>query len=110
MRKIKSVGVLSCAKIAGALYGCMGLLVVPVAILGGLASLFIPQGKGALGGIGFIVMGIAAPFLYGALGFLFGALSAWLYNIMARWLGGIQIEIEESPKDLAPSSNQLGIV
>jgi len=104
MRKIKSVGVLSCAKIFGAMYACMGLLVIPIVLLGGLATLFSGQGKQALGGIVFLLIGIAAPLFYGAMGFLFGALTAWLYNIMAGWLGGIQIEIEESAGSIATSS------
>jgi hypothetical protein len=35
MQRIQSVGVLSSARMMGVLYGCMGLLFVPLALLGG---------------------------------------------------------------------------
>ena len=110
MRTIKSVGVLSCAKISGMLYGCLGLLVIPFVMLGGLASLLAGQPKQAFGGIVFLILAIVAPFFYGALGFLFGALAAWLYNLLAGWIGGIQIEIEEPPRGTPASSNQFGLI
>jgi hypothetical protein len=42
-------------------------------------------------------LGIVAPFLYGAMGFVFGALGAWIYNLTAKWLGGIEIQLEPIP-------------
>jgi hypothetical protein len=39
MQRIQSLGVLSCAKMMGVLYGGMGLLFVPLALVGGLASI-----------------------------------------------------------------------
>ena len=37
---------------------------------------------------------IAAPFLYAAMGFVFGALGASIYNVVAKWIGGIEVEVE----------------
>ncbi len=31
-----------------------------------------------------------------AAGFLAGALVAWLYNVIAGWVGGIELAVEES--------------
>jgi hypothetical protein len=110
MRTIKSIDVLSCAKISGMLYGCLGLLIIPFMMLRGLASLFAGQPKQAFGGILHLILAIVAPFFYGALGFLFGALTAWFYNVLAGWLGGIQIEIEEPSRGASASSNQFGLI
>ena len=39
-----------------------------------------------------MVFGILAPVIYGAMGFVFGAIGAWIYNLVAKWLGGIEIQ------------------
>jgi hypothetical protein len=51
----------------------------------------------AAGG-GSIVAGLAVmvilPIIYAAMGFVFGALGALLYNLFAGFVGGIEIEVE----------------
>ena len=47
-----------------------------------------------------LVFGILAPFLYGAMGFVFGAIGAWIYNLIAKRLGGIEIQLEAVPASL----------
>lgn len=103
MHRIKSVGILSCAKMLGVLYGCMGLLFIPFALIGGLASMATHQASGANGavtaisGAVLLAFGLLAPFLYGGLGFVFGAIGAWVYNLIAMRLGGIEIQLEATP-------------
>ena len=103
MNRIKSVGVLSCAKMLGVLYGCMGLLFIPFALIAGLAGMATQQASGsnvaagAISGAVLMVFGILAPFLYGAMGFVFGAIGAWIYNLIAKRLGGIEIQLEAAP-------------
>jgi hypothetical protein len=110
MQVIKSVDVLSCAKIMGAVYGAMGLLAIPILLVVGFASLASGQQTGAMGGIAFVALGLFAPFFYGGLGFVFGGLGAWVYNLAAKWLGGIQIELTETPATSAASIGQVGSV
>ena len=93
MQTIKSVDVMSCAKVMGILYGVLGIFIVPVMLLGGLASMASGQREAAIPGVVFIVIGILAPFLYGGMGFVMGALGAWIYNVIAKRIGGIQIEL-----------------
>lgn len=97
MQRIKSVGVLSCAKILGILYGCMGLLFIPFLFIAGLASMATQQTNSAIGGLAMLAFGILAPVIYGAMGFVFGALGAWIYNQIAHWLGGIEIQLAPVP-------------
>jgi hypothetical protein len=103
MQRIKSVGVLSCAKMLGVLYGCIGLLLIPLALIAGLAGMAAQQASGANGAAGaisgavLVVFGILAPFIYGAMGFVFGAVGAWIYNLIAKRLGGIEIQLEPAP-------------
>jgi hypothetical protein len=82
------------------LYLILGLIVgaiVTVAVMaGGLASR-AGSGSGGIGsgGIG-MVMGAASiiifPLLYGCFGFVASLIGAWLYNVVAGLVGGIEIE------------------
>lgn len=90
------------AKIAAVIYAAIGLLV------GGMFSLFAVFGLaltgtqraygagvmspllGAAIGVGAIV---AFPIIYGVMGFIFALISAWLYNLVAAKVGGIQIDV-----------------
>lgn len=94
MQRIKSVGVFSCAKMLGVLYGCMGLLVIPIVLVGGVASMASQQTNSAIGGAALLAFGLLAPFLYGGMGFVSGAIGAWVYNLIAKKLGGIEIELD----------------
>jgi hypothetical protein len=107
MQRIRSVGVLSCAKMLGILYGCMGLLFIPIALIGGLASMASQQANSAIGGAAMLAFGIVAPFLYGGIGFIFGAIGAWIYNLIAKRLGGIEIELEPSSAGHYGSPSQV---
>ncbi|MGA9812387.1 MAG: DUF3566 domain-containing protein [Terriglobales bacterium] len=97
MQRIKSVGVLSCAKMMGVLHGCMGLLFIPFFLIAGLASMAAQQANSAIGGAAMLAFGILAPVIYGAMGFVIGAIGAFIYNLVAKWLGGIEIQLEPVP-------------
>jgi hypothetical protein len=102
MQRIRSVGVMSCAKVLGITYVCIGLLFIPFAVLGGVASMISEQSHGAISSAVFVFLGFLAPFFYGAIGFIFGALWAWIYNLIAGWVGGIEIELQGSGTAVAP--------
>jgi hypothetical protein len=108
MQSIKSINVMSCAKTMGAFYGAVGLLVIPFLLIAGLASFAGGKGANAIAGVVMVVFGILAPVFYGGLGFLFGAFGAWVYNQIARRLGGIQIELQQTPA--SATSNQFGLI
>ena len=94
MYLLKSVDVSSCAKVAGMLNGCAGLLVIPAALIGLAVSAASPEPMGGSGAVGIVLLTILAPPLYGLAGFLLGAASAWLYNIAAKYVGGIRFQIQ----------------
>jgi hypothetical protein len=108
MQRIRSVGVLSCAKTLGVLYGCLGLFLIPIALIGGLASMAGQQTNAVIGGAAMLAFGIMAPFLYGGIGFIFGAIGAWIYNLIAKRLGGIEIQLE--PASAVPFSSAGEVV
>jgi Transmembrane domain of unknown function (DUF3566) len=92
--KIRSVRVLSAAKVNALLYGILGLLIAPFMLLGpGLAM----AGGERRGFGGAIVFAILLPFCYAVIGFIAGALLAFIYNAISHAIGGIEVELESPP-------------
>jgi hypothetical protein len=93
------VGVWSVAKVLGALYAGMGLLFGAIFALISLAGAGIAGAAdsgegamfGALFGVGAVIF---LPIVYGLCGVVFGALSAWLYNVFAGIVGGIELDLQ----------------
>ena len=81
-------------------YGCMGLIFLPFFTLAGMLGAFAQhtrshQGAPAavFGGL-VLGMGIFMPIIYAVMGFVFGLIGAALYNLVARWIGGFEVEVE----------------
>ena len=100
MHRIQSIGVMSSARRVGALYGAMGLLILPIGLI---AAAFGALSSGEEGSsLTLVVMSIAVPFLYAACGFVFGAIGAWIYNQVAGIIGGVQIRLTIVTEPLLP--------
>jgi hypothetical protein len=93
---IKRIAPVSCAKITGTLYAILGLVLGAVFSLVSLAGGFASRANAGLG-IG-ALLGTAAivvfPIFYGLIGFLTTLIGAWLYNVLAGMVGGIQMDVE----------------
>jgi hypothetical protein len=96
---IRQLGVLSMAKLQGALYALLGLI---VGAMFALFSLFgATFGNAFAGGHGNPLIGFAFglgaiiffPIFYGLLGFVGGLVIAALYNLVAGIMGGLEIEL-----------------
>lgn len=92
---INRIGAFSLAKISGTLYAIIGLIV------GGLFSLIAMAGAmatggedgsmfGAMFGVGAIVL---FPIIYGCMGFIASLIGAWLYNVLAGMVGGVELDV-----------------
>ena len=103
---INRVGPLSVGKIAAFLYGIIGLFIGAViavfALFSGLAAGTAGAGSevegpaaafGALFGVAGIAAIIIAPLLYAFMGFIGAVIMALIYNIVARIVGGIQVDV-----------------
>ena len=98
-RTIKRIAPLQAGKMLGVLYGCLGLIFLPIFMLAAAAAAFAQHAQGneasstapaaAVAGIMF-GMGILMPVIYGVMGFI----GAAVYNLVARWIGGIELEVE----------------
>jgi hypothetical protein len=114
MHTVKSVGVMSVAKIMGLVHGCLGLMVAPFFLLMGLipAATNQQQNNPFTGFFG-VGMAIVAPFFYAVMGFIFGAIGALLYNLFARLVGGFELQLEAksmvpvAPYPVIPSTSGI---
>ncbi len=97
MRVIHSVGVLSVAKIMGLIHGTLGLIFMPFFLLVGVVGMVTGGGHAALSGVAGMVLAVMIPVFYGGLGFIMGAIGALLYNVFAKWTGGIEVEVQTTP-------------
>lgn len=93
---IRRIKPLSLAKISGTVYAVIGLVIGAMFSVASLAGGF---GSDATGGMGLgAIMGIGALFAfpvgYGVLGFVMSLIGAWLYNVLAGAVGGIELDVE----------------
>ena len=96
---IRKIGVGSAAKIAGALYAVIGLIAGCFLALFSLASAGFMASAGTdapswiapMFGVGAIVI---APIFYGIMGLVIGALTAFVYNIVAGMAGGLEVDVQ----------------
>ncbi len=83
MHEIRSIGVLSAAKVMGALYFIFGEILALFVALGALA-----HGHPGTALLGLVFLGV----VHGVIGFVVCALFAWLYNQIAGRIGGIEVQ------------------
>jgi hypothetical protein len=95
MATVRRIGPGSAFKVGLVLYGIMGLLIgiifAAVSMLGG--ALAPPAETGMFRmffGAGAIVV---LPICYGVIGGISGALGAVIYNLVAGWVGGLEVDI-----------------
>jgi hypothetical protein len=84
-KRISSISPLQQGIVCGLLYAILSLIAVPFLIL---AALF---GHGGIG----IMFAIFIPIIYGIVGFIGGVIAAFIYNLVARWTGGLEIVLTD---------------
>jgi hypothetical protein len=97
-KRILSISVVQAGLVVGGLYAGLALIFSVFLLIFGLVALVVGAGSSdaaaALGGgVGMIVMAVLIPFLYGALGFVAGAIMALIYNLIAKVTGGIEMTV-----------------
>lgn len=108
--KLKRIAPLQAGKILAVFYGLFSLILVPFMLIAmSIASLSarqtgvqtppVPMMLGM--GMGFIVF---MPVIYAAIGFVFGTISAWVYNVVAKWVGGFELEFEPPAPPVDPAA------
>ena len=98
---LKSVGVLSAAKIVGLMYAILGLIMglffaaifsmIPMTD----ANPDMPTWLAPMFGTGAILI---MPIFYGCMGFVGGAIAAAIYNALSGMMGGLELRLETTTK------------
>jgi hypothetical protein len=97
---IRRIGVMSAAKVAGALYAVMGLVggcilaaisLVSAGFMANANNNDVPSWIAPIFGVGAIVI---APIFYGVMGLIGGAIGAAVYNLVAGVAGGLDLEVQ----------------
>ncbi len=98
MKKLKKIGVLSLAKFQGIMMALMGLLIglmayLLQALLLSTSSAETPEAQiaASFGPLAIIFF----PVAYGIMGFIMGSIVAALYNLISRFVGGIEVEFKD---------------
>jgi hypothetical protein len=113
MFELRKIDVLSMAKIYGVIAAIAGFVVGIIVAFMSLffGSLAAAAGQvpvfpfaGVIGAVAIIVL----PIVYGIVGFILGAVSAFLYNIIAARIGGIHIDLGGGPPKAAAPQKQKG--
>jgi len=68
------------------------LFSIPFALIMGIGASFAPSSQHVP-----VALIVALPIFYVVFGFLFTAVAAWLYNLVAKWTGGVEYETEDMP-------------
>jgi len=96
---LKSVGVLSAGKVMGVL-GVFGGLIAGgfMALISLLSAAVPPNADAGNAQLPAMFVGVGAviflPIFYGIFGFISGLLYAWFYNIVAGFVGGLELDLE----------------
>ena len=90
---INRIAPFSLAKISGTLYAALGLIFGALFSLIAMAGMAAGNGNsmfGALFGVGAIIL---FPIFYGCIGFVASLIGAWLYNVLAGMVGGVELDV-----------------
>lgn len=96
MPRLKRIGFLFGAKLQALQMAAVGLIAGIAYSFGGA---LYESATGTLNtgtALAFMAL-IGMPVLFGAVGFVVGGVGALLYNSIARWIGGIEIDIVQEP-------------
>lgn len=96
MQSIRRVDPVSAMKVCAVLYAAIGLFIGAIISLIGMAGFMARAGQDLPGAFGFLFGAAAiiiAPVFYGIIGAIGGLVMAALYNLVAQFTGGIQIEL-----------------
>ncbi len=81
-KQITNISPVQTAKVFALLYFIM---TIPLVVLVAIAFSMSPASKNCP-----IAMVFIMPFIYAFVGFIFTILGAWVYNLAAKWVGGIE--------------------
>lgn len=87
-REVVKMDAVQLGKFLAVMYGMLGVLLVPFALI---SMIFSSDGAGW----GFLFM-LGMWLFYIVAGFIGGLLMGFVYNLAAKWVGGIKVEVADA--------------
>ncbi len=97
MFRLRSIGVLSSAKIFAVVQGAIGILVGFFLLIFSIVGAAIMPHQQKLGMVTGIILAVLTPVFYAIIGFVVGAIWAFVYNLAAQAIGGLELQLEAVP-------------
>ncbi|MDH3588652.1 MAG: hypothetical protein OEQ74_04545 [Gammaproteobacteria bacterium] len=89
IRRLSRIAPWQAGKVAAVLYFLFGLLfAIPFALM----NMFVDPAPGQIQGS--LAFTIAIPIFYGLAGLIFVPFGCWVYNLVAKWVGGLEFTVE----------------
>ena len=98
-RRLKRIAPLQLGLMLGVTYALISIIIIPFFLLftigaGAAARAAGHNSAGVAGVFGFgAAFVVVLPILYGVIGFIGGVIGAFVYNLVAKWIGGIEVEV-----------------
>lgn len=86
--RVRRIGVLQLAKLS-AVFNLLFTAIVLVPMMMLMMAFSANSGAAGLGFLGLLIL----PVIYAIIGFIVGAIAAFIYNLVAGWVGGIELEL-----------------
>ena len=93
--RISHISPLRAAFIVALLYGAIPALFTLITLT---AMTWMPH-LGASPNHSFVAMFLWTPAIHAVLGFAYGLIGSVIYNIIAKWMGGLMLDIEDVPSN-----------
>jgi hypothetical protein len=93
-KQLTNISPLRAGIVLGVLYGLLGLIFVPFFLL---LALFGAKSGGPFAAFGGVFFAVLFPVIYAVAGFIGGIIAAAVYNLVAKWTGGLEFEVRDVP-------------
>lgn len=93
MYTIRRFAVMKTATVVAVMYMVIvAIFIIPFALL----TVAVGRGDSAATGmVGILVFGLLAALLYGVVGWIITAIACAIYNLVAGWVGGIEVQVDQ---------------
>ena len=96
MVRIKRFNIVKTATVVALIYVVIvAIFLIPITLLVGVAGVSMNGGpQVGAGVVGILIFSVVIALVYGALGWIVTAIGCAIYNLVAGWIGGIEVEVE----------------
>ncbi len=94
--RLRNVNPVQCGIVSGVLYALLGVIAALfLAPIMSIMTSHMPPGLNVGPGPSMSSL-IFLPIVYAVLGFIGGMITAFLYNLVARWTGGVEVTLDSA--------------